>query len=85
MIRDTITDFKGLDHDPDFRWRGKNVTRIENLSDIAFAVALGMLITGVDAPRNVAGLREFLIYTIPTLAGFAVLLGLWNGHYTFFF
>lgn len=84
MIRDTITDFKGLDHDPDFRWRGTNVTRIENLSDIAFAVALGMLITGVDAPRNVAGLREFLIYIFPTLAGFAVLLGLWNGHYTFF-
>ena len=84
MIRDQLKDFKGLDHDPDFRWRGTNVTRIENLSDIAFAVALGMLITGVDAPRNVAGLRQFLIYIVPTLAGFAVLLGLWNGHYTFF-
>lgn len=84
MIRDGLKEFKGLDHDPDFRWRGTNVTRIENLSDIAFAIALGMLITGVDAPRNIAGLREFLIYIVPTLAGFSVLLGLWNGHYTFF-
>lgn len=84
MIRDTITDFKGLDHDPDFRWRGTNVTRIENLSDIAFAIALGMIISGVDAPRDVAGLRVFLLNAIPTAAGFAVLFGIWHGHYTFF-
>lgn len=84
MIRDQIIDYVELDHDPDFRWRGRAVTRIENLSDIAFAIALGMLITGVDAPRNVAGLREFLLYAFPTAAGFAVLFGLWHGHYTFF-
>lgn len=84
MIRDNLKDFKGLDHDPDFRWRGTNVTRIENLSDIVFAIALGMLITGVDAPRTLFDLRQFLINIIPTLLGFFVLLGLWNGHYTFF-
>lgn len=84
MIRDAIADFKGLDHDPDFRWRGTNVTRIENLSDIAFAIALGMIISGVDAPRDVAGLRIFLLNAIPTAAGFAVLFGIWHGHYTFF-
>ena len=84
MIRDSLKDFKGLDHDPDFRWRGQNVTRIENLSDIAFAIALGMLISGVDAPRNLTDLREFLINIIPTILGFCVLMGLWNAHYTFF-
>lgn len=84
MIRDNLKDFKGLDHDPDFRWRGTNVTRIENLSDIVFAIALGMLISGVDAPRTLFDLREFLLNIIPTLLGFFVLLGLWNGHYTFF-
>ncbi len=50
MLRKAIG--KQLDHDPNFRWRGKAVTRIENLSDIAFAVALGMIISGVDAPRD---------------------------------
>lgn len=84
MIRDSLKDFKGLDHDPDFRWRGTNVTRIENLSDIAFAIALGMLVTGVDAPRTLIDLRGFLINIIPTFLAFCVLLGLWNGHYTFF-
>jgi uncharacterized membrane protein len=84
MIRDNLKGFKGLDHDPDFRWRGQTVTRIENLSDIAFAIALGMLISGVDAPRNLADLREFLINIVPTVLGFCVLLGLWNAHYTFF-
>jgi len=84
MIRDSLSDFKGLDHDPDFHWRGTNVTRIENLSDIVFAIALGMLISGVDAPRNIAELRDFLLYIFPTAAGFMVLLGLWHAHYTFF-
>lgn len=84
MIRDSLSELKGLDHDPDFRWRGSNVTRIENLSDIVFAIALGMLITGVDAPRTLLDLRGFLINIVPTILGFCVLLGLWNGHYTFF-
>lgn len=82
MLRDAIG--KQLDHDPNFRWRGEAVTRIENLSDIAFAVALGMLISGVDAPRNLGDLRAFLGNIAPMAAGFAVLLGLWHAHYTFF-
>ena len=73
-----------MDHDPAFRWRGTNVTRIENLSDIVFAIALGMLVSGVDAPRDVPGLRAFLINIVPVGLGFSVLLGLWHGHYTFF-
>jgi len=84
VIRDSLSNFKGLDHDPDFRWRGTNVTRIENLSDIIFAIALGMLISGVDAPRTLSDLREFIVNIVPTLLGFFVLLGLWNAHYTFF-
>lgn len=82
MLRDAIG--KQLDHDPDFRWRGEAVTRIENLSDIAFALALGMLISGVDAPQNFSELTRFLIFIIPAAAGFGVLLAVWTSHYTFF-
>lgn len=84
MIRKAIAETAGLDHDPVFRWRGESVTRIENLSDIAFAVALGMIISGVDAPRNFDQLIRFLIFSIPAAAGFSVLLGVWISHYTFF-
>lgn len=82
MIRETVG--KQLDHDPAFRWRGEAVTRIENLSDIAFALALGMLISGVDAPTDYLGLKKFLWSIIPAALGFSVLLGLWQSHYTFF-
>ncbi|WP_409433170.1 TMEM175 family protein [Litorimonas sp. RW-G-Af-16] len=82
MVRSIVG--QSLDHDPDFRWRGEAVTRIENLSDIVFALALGMLISGVDTPRNLTELNSFLFSIIPTAAGFAVLLGLWHAHYTFF-
>jgi len=84
MIRDQISGFRGLDHDPDFRWRGTNVTRIENLSDIAFALALGMIISSANAPRSFAELQEFLYFLIPTAAAFAVMLQVWVTHYTFF-
>jgi len=82
MLRTVVG--KQLDHDPNFRWRGEAVTRIENLSDIAFALALGMLISGVDAPTNYLGLKKFLGSIVPAALGFTVLLGLWHSHYTFF-
>lgn len=82
MLRGAVG--KQLDHDPNFRWRGEAVTRIENLSDIAFALALGMLISGVDAPQSFDDLIRFLIYIIPAALGFAILLQIWTAHYTFF-
>lgn len=82
MIRGVVG--KQLDHDPNFRWRGEAVTRIENLSDIAFALALGMLISGVDAPQSFNDLIRFLIYIIPAALGFCILLQIWTAHYTFF-
>lgn len=84
MIRENIQNFKGLDHDPEFRWRGQSVTRIENLSDIAFAISLGMIISSVDAPKTFDELREFLFFLIPTGAAFAVMFQIWMSHYTFF-
>lgn len=82
MIRDTVS--QHLDHDPNFRWRGESVTRIENLSDIAFAVALGMIISGVEAPQTFPELVKFLIFSVPAAAAFAVLVEIWMSHYTFF-
>ncbi|MEL6687111.1 MAG: hypothetical protein AAFP97_05790 [Pseudomonadota bacterium] len=80
MIREVVG--QQLDHDPNFRWRGESVTRIENLSDIAFAVALGMIVSGVDAPSTFPELIRFLIFIIPAAACFAVQI--WTAHYTFF-
>lgn len=73
-----------LDHDPEFQWRGQNVTRIENLSDIVFALALGMLLLTGSPPQTYAELVQFLINIIPVTAGFALLVLIWNAHFVFF-
>ncbi|MEM8615868.1 MAG: TMEM175 family protein [Pseudomonadota bacterium] len=75
---------KHLDHDPDFEWRGQNVTRIENLSDIVFALALGMLLLTGTPPQTFSELVAFLINIVPVTAGFAILFVIWNAHFVFF-
>lgn len=82
MIRGAIG--KSLDHDPHFRWRGENVTRIENLSDIVFALAMGMIVLSSDVPQTYEDLVSFLIKIIPAFASFVLLLQIWHGHFTFF-
>jgi hypothetical protein len=73
-----------LDHDPNFRWRGEAVTRIENLSDIVFALALGMLVSASAPPTTFAELQRHFMNIFPVAVGFALLLSIWNAHFTFF-
>lgn len=75
---------KHLDHDPHFEWRGQNVTRIENLSDIVFALALGMLLLTGAPPQTFSELVHFLISIIPVTASFIILFMIWNAHFVFF-
>jgi len=73
-----------LDHDPHFSWRGQSVTRIENLSDVVFALALGMLVSARSAMLTFSDLTSHLLNIIPVAAGFAMLLLIWNTHFVFF-
>lgn len=82
MLREAVA--KRLDHDPLFKWRGEHVTRIENLSDIVFALALGMIVSASSPPATFSQLGAHLFNIIPVAAGFAVLLNLWNAHFVFF-
>jgi len=82
MIRNEV--MPALDHDPHFRWRGENVTRIENLSDIVFALAMGMIILSADIPQTFNDLQNFLLTIVPAFAAFILLLQIWHEHFTFF-
>lgn len=82
MLRDTVV--RELDHDPRFTWRGESVTRIENLSDIVFALALGMLVSSAQRPETFNDLTRHLFTIIPVAAGFALLFSVWNAHFTYF-
>lgn len=75
---------KHLDHDPNFEWRGQSVTRIENLSDIIFALALGMMLFGGAPPQTFSELVHFLVSIIPVTASFVILFVIWNAHFVFF-
>ena len=81
MLRDSLTYL--VDHDPHFRWRGEGVSRIENLSDIVFALSLGLLISG-GRPTTFDGLTDYLWTILPVGAAFFLMLGIWNAHFTFF-
>lgn len=82
MLRDTVV--RELDHDPRFTWRGEAVTRIENLSDIVFALALGMLVSSAQRPETFSDLTQHLFTIIPVAAGFGLLFSIWNAHFTYF-
>jgi uncharacterized membrane protein len=82
MIRETLV--RQLDHDPRFSWRGEAVTRVENLSDIVFALALGMLVSSAERPQTFTDLTAHLMTIVPVAAGFALLYTIWNAHFTYF-
>lgn len=82
MVRDQIE--KLLDHDPRFRWRGNSVTRIENLSDIVFALALGILVSTSTRPQTFSDLNAHLQTIVPVAAGFFILVSIWNAHFVYF-
>lgn len=82
MIRDMA--IREIDHDPRFRWRGGSVTRIENLSDIVFALAFWMLVSSASRPQTFNELTQHLVTIIPVTAGFFMLVAIWNAHFTYF-
>jgi hypothetical protein len=82
MIREQIV--QARDHDPQFAWRTTEVLRIENLSDIIFALALGILVSASSTIRTFDDLTGYLISIIPIAAGFAMLVSIWNDHFIFF-
>lgn len=82
MIRSIAMDH--IDHDPEFRWRGEQVSRIENLSDIVFAIAMGMIVSASSPPTTFDGLHNHLVGIVPAAFSFIVMLLIWNDHFTFF-
>ncbi|NNE42349.1 MAG: DUF1211 domain-containing protein [Marinicaulis sp.] len=81
MIRSTQ---QSLDQDPNFRWRGGDVSRIENLSDIVFALSLSLLAVASSAPATFVELTDIFRSALAFAAAFAILLLIWHYHYIYF-
>jgi uncharacterized membrane protein len=67
-----------------FRIRGREVSRIEGLSDAVFGFAITLLVVSLEVPNTydelIAMMRGFVAFG----ASFAVLIMIWHEHYTFF-
>lgn len=66
-----------------FRWRGRDVTRLENLSDIVFALSLTLIVASA-VPATFRELTALWREAIAVAASFALILLIWSKHHAFF-
>jgi uncharacterized membrane protein len=67
-----------------FRYRAREVSRIEAFSDIVFGFALTLIVVSLEVPKTyselIAAMRGFPAFALC----FAILLWIWHAHYTFY-
>ncbi|SRR5579883_614106 len=67
-----------------FVWRGKEVSRVEGLSDAVFAFSVTLLIVSTEVPKTYDALIERLFDFIPFAACFLQLMVVWYTQYKFY-
>ena len=66
-----------------FRWRGNEITRVENFTDAVFAFAVTLLVVALEVPRTFQGLMDVLRGFPSFIICFALLMTLWSAHYRY--
>jgi uncharacterized membrane protein len=83
MIRERILDMR-LTQDAGFRWRSREVSRVEGLSDAVFGFAVTLLVVSLEVPKTFADLRASMNGFLAFAASFAVLVMIWRQQYVYF-
>lgn len=67
-----------------FRERGKEILRIEALSDAVFAFSVSLLVVALEVPQNFEELKTILQGAVPFFATVAMIFLFWYQQYKFF-
>ncbi len=68
----------------EFRWRGKEISRIEGVSDAVFASAIALLIVSLEVPKTFDELQLIMEGFVSFGVTFLVVFAIWFRHYKFF-
>ncbi|MFL5560449.1 MAG: TMEM175 family protein [Gemmatimonadaceae bacterium] len=71
-------------HEDGFEWRGREVSRLEGLSDAVFGFAITLLVVSLEVPQSVAELLHAMRGFFGFALSFALLFRLWGYQYRFF-
>ncbi|MBI1307200.1 MAG: DUF1211 domain-containing protein [Bacteroidetes bacterium] len=83
MFRSKTDKLINQNHDA-IRWRGKDINRIEALSDAVFALSFTLIIVSLEVPKNYDALIESLRHFGSFGICFAILLVIWFTQNLFF-
>ena len=83
MIREKLIE-SGVGVSTKFRPRGREVSRIEALSDAVFGFAITLLIVSLEVPRTFDALLEMMRGFVAFAVCFAMLILVWYQQYKFF-
>ena len=70
--------------EPGFRWRGREIARIEGLSDAVFAFSVTLLVVSLEVPKTFNELAALMRGFVPFAISFFLLLQIWHEQYRFF-
>jgi hypothetical protein len=68
----------------DFRLRGKEISRVEGLSDAVFGFAITLLVVSLDVPHTAAEVLHVMRGFFAFAVTFAALFGVWRMQFNFF-
>ena len=67
-----------------FRYRAKEVSRLEAFRDVIFGFALSLIVVSLEVPKTFDALMETMRGILPFSFCFFIFIGLWMQHHEFF-
>ena len=84
MLRKKLIEHESARPRHEFRWRSREISRLEGLSDAVFGFAVTLLIVALEVPRTSGELLETMRGFASFALTFAMLYLLWYRQFTFF-